>query len=41
MGPLEAVLKADGAETTGGYSISEWWLEPYTKGPGAHAHDEG
>ena len=20
------------------YSISEWWLEPRTKGPGAHSH---
>lgn len=40
MGPLDAIFKADGAETNGGYSISEWWLEPYTKGPGAHQHDE-
>ena len=22
------------------YSISEWWLEPHTKGPGAHSHPE-
>jgi mannose-6-phosphate isomerase-like protein (cupin superfamily) len=27
-------------ETAGTYSISEWWMEPNTKGPGAHAHDE-
>lgn len=40
MGPLRAVFKADGAETLGRYSISEWWLEPRTKGPGAHSHDE-
>ena len=40
MGPLQAVFKADGAETRGGYSISEWWLEPYTRGPGAHHHEE-
>jgi mannose-6-phosphate isomerase-like protein (cupin superfamily) len=40
MGPLRAVFKADGAETAGRYSISEWWLEPHTKGPGAHHHDE-
>ena len=40
MGPLRAVFKADGDETRRGYSISEWWLEPYTKGPGAHQHDE-
>jgi mannose-6-phosphate isomerase-like protein (cupin superfamily) len=40
MGPLRAVFKADGDETRGQYSISEWWLEPYTRGPGAHSHDE-
>lgn len=40
MGPLRAVFKADGAETRKRYSISEWWLEPYTRGPGAHQHDE-
>ena len=40
MGPVHAVFKADGAETRGQYSISEWWLEPYTRGPGAHHHDE-
>ena len=40
MGPLRAVFKADGDETRGRYSISEWWLEPYTRGPGAHQHEE-
>ena len=40
MGRLEAVFKADGAETAHGYSISEWWLDPYTRGPGAHSHPE-
>jgi mannose-6-phosphate isomerase-like protein (cupin superfamily) len=40
MGPISAVFKADGAETAGRYSISEWWLEPHTKGPGAHTHPE-
>ena len=40
MGRISAVFKADGDETQGGYSISEWWLEPHTQGPGAHAHDE-
>jgi mannose-6-phosphate isomerase-like protein (cupin superfamily) len=40
MGPLHAVFKADGAETDGAYSISEWWLEPDTAGPGAHSHPE-
>jgi mannose-6-phosphate isomerase-like protein (cupin superfamily) len=40
MGPVQAVFKADGAEAAGRYSISEWWLEPKTKGPGAHHHEE-
>lgn len=40
MGPLSAVFKADGAETAERYSISEWWLEPHTKGPGPHSHPE-
>ena len=40
MGRIRAVFKADGAETGHGYSISEWWLEPNTKGPGAHSHAE-
>ena len=40
MGRISALFKADGAETAGRYSISEWWLEPHTQGPGAHAHPE-
>jgi mannose-6-phosphate isomerase-like protein (cupin superfamily) len=40
MGPLHAIFKADGEETRKQYSISEWWLEPYTRGPGAHQHEE-
>jgi mannose-6-phosphate isomerase-like protein (cupin superfamily) len=40
MGRLSAVFKADGTESAGLYSISEWWLEPHTAGPGAHAHPE-
>ncbi len=40
MGPLSAVFKADGAETAHRYSISEWWLDPQTKGPGPHSHPE-
>lgn len=39
MGPLSAVFKADGAEAQG-YSISEWWLDPHTLGPGVHQHPE-
>lgn len=40
MGRISAVFKADGDETNKSYSISEWWLEPHTKGPGAHSHPE-
>ena len=40
MGPITAVFKADREETAQQYSISEWWLEPYTKGPGSHSHPE-
>ncbi len=40
MGRIGAVFKADCDETASRYSISEWWLEPHTKGPGAHSHPE-
>jgi mannose-6-phosphate isomerase-like protein (cupin superfamily) len=40
MGRISSVFKADLEETASRYSISEWWLEPNTKGPGAHSHDE-
>jgi mannose-6-phosphate isomerase-like protein (cupin superfamily) len=40
MGRICAIFKADGMETDSRYSISEWWLEPHTKGPGPHAHPE-
>ncbi len=40
MGRIRSVFKADGRETGSKYSISEWWLEPHTKGPGTHSHDE-
>jgi len=40
MGRISAVFKADGDETAEAYSISEWWLEAHTKGPGAHSHPE-
>lgn len=40
MGRIRATFKADRDETASAYSISEWWLEPHTKGPGAHSHDE-
>jgi mannose-6-phosphate isomerase-like protein (cupin superfamily) len=40
MGRLSAVFKADGDESAGMYAISEWWLEPHTKGPGPHSHPD-
>ena len=40
MGRISALFKADGNETANRYSISEWWLEPHTQGPGAHSHPE-
>jgi len=40
MGRIRANFKADGAETGDRYSISEWWLEAHTTGPGAHSHPE-
>ena len=39
-GTMRAVFKADGVESGDRYSVSEWWLEPHSKGPGAHSHDE-
>jgi mannose-6-phosphate isomerase-like protein (cupin superfamily) len=39
MGALRAVFKADGDETQNRFCVSEWWLEPNTKGPGAHSHE--
>lgn len=40
MGRISAVFKADGDETQSQYTVSEWWLEPNSTGPGAHAHDK-
>ena len=40
MGRISAVFKADEGETESLYSVSEWWLEPRTQGPGPHAHPE-
>lgn len=40
MGRISAVFKADREETREAYSISEWWLEPHTQGPGPHSHEE-
>ena len=38
MGAMSAVFKADEAETGATYSISEWFLEPHSSGPGPHSH---
>ena len=40
MGRISAVFKADEDESDSRYSISEWWLEPHTKGPGPHSHPD-
>lgn len=40
MGRMRAIFKADLDETASRYSISEWWLEPRTRGPNEHAHPE-
>lgn len=39
LGGMRAVFKADGTETSDRYSVSEWWLEPHTTGPGVHRHE--
>ncbi|ATC65006.1 cupin [Nibricoccus aquaticus] len=39
-GPMQAVFKADGAETQGRYSVSEWTVAPHSHGPGPHSHEE-
>ena len=40
MGRMRAVFFADGDQTDGRYSISEWSLEARTEGPGAHSHPD-
>lgn len=40
MGRISSVFKADGTETESRCAISEWWLEPNTKGPGPHSHND-
>ncbi|MEO9476254.1 MAG: cupin domain-containing protein [Cyclobacteriaceae bacterium] len=39
-GTMTAIFKADENETREKYSVSEWWLEPNSHGPGAHLHEE-
>lgn len=38
-GTMTAVFKADENETNEKYSISEWWLEANSDGPGPHLHE--
>jgi quercetin dioxygenase-like cupin family protein len=40
MGRMRAIFKADADESADRYSVSEWWLEPRTRGPDVHAHAE-
>jgi quercetin dioxygenase-like cupin family protein len=40
MGRISALFKADETETNHDYSVSEWWLDANTTGPGAHSHPE-
>ena len=40
MGAMQAVFKADEDETQSRYSVSEWWLNPNSEGPGAHLHEK-
>lgn len=39
-GTMTAVFKADENETKEKYSVSEWWLEPHSDGPGPHSHED-
>ena len=39
MPGMRAVIKADGGETGGHSCVSEWWVDPHCKGPGAHSHE--
>ncbi|CAG9622309.1 cupin domain-containing protein [Sutcliffiella rhizosphaerae] len=40
MGSLSSVFFADGEETNNRYSVSEWWLDAHSDGPGPHSHEE-
>ncbi len=39
-GTMTAIFKADEKETNENYSVSEWWLDPNSDGPGAHLHED-
>lgn len=38
-GAVQAVFKADGAESGSRYSVSEWWVEPGHMGAHPHRHE--
>lgn len=40
MGRMRAIFKADLEETDARYSVSEWSLDPHTRGPGEHKHED-
>ena len=40
LGTMKAIFKADETETDEQYSVSEWWLEPNSHGPGLHCHED-
>jgi mannose-6-phosphate isomerase-like protein (cupin superfamily) len=37
---MRAVFKADGTETGGRYSVSEWTVAPHSRGSGPHSHED-
>lgn len=39
MGSMSSVFFADGVETNDRYTVSEWWLDPQSDGPGPHLHE--
>ncbi len=39
LGSMTAIFKADEEETDEQYSVSEWWLDPNSDGPGVHSHE--
>lgn len=39
-GPHQSRVQGGWPESEARYSISEWWLDPHTQGPGAHSHPE-
>lgn len=39
-GSMTAIFKADENETNEKYSVSEWWIEPHSDGPGPYQHED-